>query len=408
MKTTTISLVRTSPSEGNASYSVSESVLPIGGSIECMTIRPSRGDARPLVKALQTLCIVINELHSEHDIHSCVLIRRRNGAIDFTGVDDSLQVRKSVYGGPCGEDFSVAVDAEKLLSALLLAAADEVAVECEDGQLYIRGDEFSFSFHTRPASEFPAVPPVFSTQATILTLSLELVKGLLDQTKHAMASDDFRTQINGILIATQGQHLTLAATDSKRLAYVRADTARALPSLQFIVPYLAVHELDRHLRTATDPETRVELRIADGRACFTVNGFELVTNLVPGSYPDIERIISESWDTEVNVNRHALVLAIQRAAFANADCWTTLSLSAGRLSVTSAHQTTCSAAATVSVEYEGQQRQVTFRSSDLLEALNSMPGANAAVQFHQEKPFLRLCAIGTSAAQHVFVGRYPG
>jgi DNA polymerase-3 subunit beta len=94
----------------------------------------------------------------------------------------------------------------------------------------------------------------------------KVLKGLLDQVHFAMAVQDIRYYLNGILFVAEGKTLTLVATDGHRLALAQAELETDMPKQEVILPRKTVLELQRLLGTGEDP---IEMQFAGNQAKFS-------------------------------------------------------------------------------------------------------------------------------------------
>ncbi|MBI4090344.1 MAG: DNA polymerase III subunit beta, partial [Candidatus Kerfeldbacteria bacterium] len=126
----------------------------------------------------------------------------------------------------------------------------------------------------------------------------------------AAAQDATRPEISGIFISLRGPELTLAATDSYRLAEARLRLEHAGRDVTAIIPARALSELARILPA----DGSVSAYISDSQALFVVDGTELTTRLIEGQYPDYQQIIPASSQTEATVEIEFLTKAVKTAS----------------------------------------------------------------------------------------------
>jgi DNA polymerase-3 subunit beta len=184
-----------------------------------------------------------------------------------------------------------------------------VKVECGRFTSNIKGIE---------ADEFPTIPSIADKEPTA-SLPPDVLREAIDQVAFAAAADDSRPVLAGVLVRLRDNRLFLAAADGFRLA----TRTVALPepvaqASEFIVPARALSEL---ARIASDSEGPVTIIVTPGggQVLFHTENTELVSRLIDGKFPDVERIIPQRYATRTVLDTSELAKAVKLASyFANA------------------------------------------------------------------------------------------
>ena len=233
------------------------------------------------LSVLQAVSGIVERRHTV-PILANVLIQKTGNALQFTTSDQEIQIRTTVeLGGDTG-DFATTVGARKLIDILKTLPADQtVNLDSGPSKLVLKGGKSRFTMHTLPAEDFPLVQesanfgPVFSVPQKVL-------RELLSQVSFAMAVQDIRYYLNGILFVAEGKTLSLVATDGHRLAFTAAELEVEVPKQEVILPRKTVLELQRLL---SDADGAIQMQFAGNQARFTFGGMEFVTKLVEGKFP---------------------------------------------------------------------------------------------------------------------------
>jgi DNA polymerase-3 subunit beta len=223
-----------------------------------------------------------------------------------------------------------------------------------------------------PAEDFPEVDR--ESGRIQFQVNQGRLKRLLDQTAFAMAQQDVRYYLNGMLWEISAGRLRAVATDGHRLAL--ADVAVDVTPderVQAILPRKGVQELARLLGDDADA------RVVIGTNHVRVEGtdYRLTTKLVDGAYPDYERVLPRNGDRIVEGDRETLRQAFYRAAILSNEKYrgVRLGLTPGTLTAVANNPEQERAEEEVSVSYEGDPLEVGFNVSYLLDVLNALPGA---------------------------------
>ena len=249
-----------------------------------------------------------------------VLIRKMGHAVQLTTSDGEIQIRTTTeLGGDAGE-FATTVGARKLIDILKTVPGEQtVSLEGAQGRVVLKAGKSRFTLQTLPAQDFPLVQesPAFGPAFSVPQKTL---KHLLGQVSFAMAVQDIRYYLNGILFVAEGKTLSLVATDGHRLAFASATLDVEVPKQEVILPRKTVIELQRLLSDAGgENQPHIEMQFANNQAKFTFGGMEFVTKLVEGKFPDYNRVIPRNHQNQITLGRVPLLASLQRTAIMTSD-----------------------------------------------------------------------------------------
>src|SRR5712692_10515340 len=151
-------------------------------------------------------------------ILSNVLIERVAENLSFLATDIEIQIsaRSLLHGS--AEARSVTVGARKLLDILRsLPESAEVTLQQQDKRLLVRAAKSRFMLQTLPAEDFPRLARPAGEVARF-ALGQKALRRLLGLVQYAMAQQDIRYYLNGLLMVVEDGQLKLVATDGHRLA----------------------------------------------------------------------------------------------------------------------------------------------------------------------------------------------
>src|SRR5712675_2854470 len=240
-----------------------------------------------LLEPLQAVTGIIERRHTL-PILSNVLLSRTDTHIEFVATDIEIEIMTSMTLEGPGDAKKITVGARKLVDILrALPDGSEVTLTLQDKRLQVKSGKSRFNLQTLSAEDFPRLALV-ETSATSFAVPQKLLKSLLGLVQYAMAQQDIRYYLNGLLMVVEEGQLKLVATDGHRLAYASIKLPADLPRQEVIVPRKTVLELAK-LLTESDDEVSIEL--AATQAAFTFGTIELVSKLVDGKFPDYTRVI---------------------------------------------------------------------------------------------------------------------
>jgi DNA polymerase III subunit beta len=313
-------------------------------------------------------------------ILSNVLIARDGGALSFLATDIEIQITARAGIELEYEMSALTVGARKLLDILrALPEGIEVTLQQQDKRLQVRAGKSRFSLQTLPAEDFPRLGKPAGEIAR-LALAQKALKKLLGLVQYAMAQQDIRYYLNGLLMVVEDRKLKLVATDGHRLAYAAMELETDLPHQEVIVPRKTVLELVK-LLADNDEEVRIEL--SSTQAAFSFGGVELVSKLIDGKFPDYTRVIPTQHKNRLSVDRDGLRQALQRAAILSNEKFRGVRwvVTDNSLKIISSNAEQEEAQEEVEVKYEGDALDVGFNVNYLLDVLNNLSASEVECRF---------------------------
>jgi DNA polymerase-3 subunit beta len=307
-------------------------------------------------------------------ILSNVLLERAGDALAFVATDIEIQI-SARSALPAGADArGMTVGARKLLDILrALPEGSEVSLQPQDKRLLVKAGKSRFSLQTLPAEDFPRLAKAAGDSARFAMPQKDL-RRLLGLVQYAMAQQDIRYYLNGLLMVADGTELKLVATDGHRLAFASTSLPSSAAKHEAIVPRKTVIELTKLLGD-TDEEVRIELSAA--QASFSFGSIELVSKLIDGKFPDYTRVIPTTHKNRMQVERESLRQALQRAAILSNEKFRGVRwvLGDGSLKIVSSNADQEEAQEELEVKYAGDALDIGFNVNYLLDVLNNVPGS---------------------------------
>ncbi|NOX69050.1 MAG: DNA polymerase III subunit beta [Gammaproteobacteria bacterium] len=322
-----------------------------------------------LLKPLQIVIGVV-ERRQTMPILANVLLVAQDGQLSITATDLEVELVASgeVEVETAGE---VTVPGRKLLDICrALPENAPVSISQSGEKVLIRSGRSKFSLTTLPAAEFPSVEDISADEA--LELPQNTVQRLLDKTHFSMAQQDVRYYLNGLLIETGGKQLRAVATDGHRLALcqVTLDEGSALPEKQVIVPRKGVLELQRLL----NGEGTLTMELGTNHIRMQLDGVRFTSKLIDGRFPEYDRVIPKDTSNELLADRALLRGALQRTSILSNEKYRGIRLLIrdGAVLLQAHNPEQEEAEDELEVEYSGEEIEIGFNVTYLLEALSAI------------------------------------
>lgn len=224
------------------------------------------------------------------------------------------------------------------------------------------------------SEEFPRLPSVENPVGKI-AISEGLLKEMLAQTEVAMARDETRPVLTGLLLETEAQKIKLAATDGHRLAFRQAASEED-DQIKGIIPGKAVLELIKILDE--DHEKQVSISIDRTNIVFALEGLVLSSRLIEGKYPPYQQIIPTDFKTSLAVDTKSLLAALERAEIIvreGGNNLVKLEISPEGIKIMAINQDVGSFQDFIKAEVQGEPLEIRFNVRLLLDCLRNIKDA---------------------------------
>lgn len=330
------------------------------------------------------------------------LIRVSENDVTITGADLEVEMVAVAQADDLvpGE---ITVPARKLAD-ICRALPDGCLVKVEQAgdRVTVSAGRSRFTLATLPAQEFPVIESIELVDR--ITLSESAFKQLLDRTAFAMANQDVRYYLNGLLLDLDGETLRGVATDGHRLALAEAGLSAPAEGgrRQVIVPRKGVLEL-QGLFDAGDGEIELEfarnhLRVRRDQVTFT-------SKLIDGRFPDYEAVIPIGADQQVKISRDDFRVALQRAAILSNEKYrgVKLEVAPDLLRIVAHNPEQEEAVEEVEASTTVTDLSVGFNVNYLLDALNALDGEEILLCLRDANSSCVLREPEESPSQHVIM-----
>jgi len=236
------------------------------------------------------------------------LVQVQNGQLSLTGTDLEVEMVSRIAVEDA-QDGETTIPARKLFEIIrALPDGSRITVSQTGDKITVQAGRSRFTLATLPSNDFPSVDEVEATER--VAIGEATLKELIERTAFAMAQQDVRYYLNGLLFDLRGDALRTVATDGHRLALCETDLAKPSGSKrQIIVPRKGVTELQRLLESG---DREIELEVGRSHVRVKRDDVTFTSKLIDGRFPDYEAVIPIGADREVKVDREALRASLQR------------------------------------------------------------------------------------------------
>lgn len=316
-----------------------------------------------VVERRQTLAILAN-----------VQLVLEGQELSLTGTDLEVElIGRVALTTPPDSDGEITVPARKLVDICKsLPDGCDIEFALDENRLVLRSGRSRFTLSTLPAADFPSVDQGDDAQSFLVKQGD--VKRLIEKTAFAMAQQDVRYYLNGMLWEVSNQRLRMVATDGHRLAMCTLAAELSVEKeCQVIVPRKGVNELARLLM---DEAQDAEILIGSNHIRVVTQGFTFTSKLIDGKFPDYDRVLPRGSTKEILGSRDALKQAFARTSILSNEKYRgiRLQLTNGELKIQANNPEQEEAEEVVAVDYQGSDLEIGFNVSYLVDVLSVIGG----------------------------------
>jgi DNA polymerase-3 subunit beta len=331
-----------------------------------------------LLRPLQAVSGIVERRHTL-PILANVLLEQKNGHLNVTATDLEMQITAvSELAGREGQ--STTVGARKLQD-LLRALPDDASLNLDvaGSKMTVRAGRSRFNLQTLPAADYPRIS-LGAEQLQTLSLPQKDFRALLRLAEFAMAQQDIRYYLNGMLLVVDQGSLQAVATDGHRLSWASLKVDGNFTRQEVILPRKTVLELAKLLQ---DVEDAVTIDILANQARFRFGNVELVSKVVDGKFPDYNRVIPTGHAKHIQLSRVELLAALQRAAILSNEKFrgVRLVLADDTLRIICTNSEQEEAEEELEVPYKGDNLDIGFNITYLLDALQNLSSDDVCFAF---------------------------
>src|SRR5512137_2006836 len=331
-----------------------------------------------LLKPLQAVSGIVERRHTL-PILANVLFEQKDGRLYVTATDLEMQITAySEWSGT--ETQAVTVAARKMQDLLRALPEDAVLnIDASGAKMTVRAGRSRFNLQTLPAADYPRIG-LGQDQLQTLALPQRELRSLLRRAEFAMAQQDIRYYLNGMLLVADKGTLQAVATDGHRLSWASLAVEGDYQRQEVILPRKTVLELGKLLAEVDD---LVTIDILATQIRFRFANVELVSKVVDGKFPDYNRVIPTGHTKIIDFTRVDLLGTLQRAAILSNEKFrgVRIVLASGTMKIICTNTEQEEAEEELEVDYQGEGLDIGFNINYLLDVLQNLASEKVRLAF---------------------------
>lgn len=300
-------------------------------------------------------------------ILSNVLIEADSSGLIFTATDLTVVIRCRT-SGQVVQGGATTLPAKRFAQLIreLTTAQLEISSNSNEVTTIVAGTS-RFKLNGMSKKEFPSLPD-FSSSFSFRMKQSDL-KDMLYRTSFAVSKEDNRYSLTGVLMQISNEVATFVGTDGKRLARAQIAIENPIPfASQSIIPLKAVDEILKNL----GDEGEVSISLMADKIAVEADQILILTKLLAGEYPDVERVIPEQTDINIALHREELMCLLRQVSLfiANPNHSVRFSFTPGELKLSATDMEIGEGNVAMPVNYQGPKLDIAFNPKFFLDILN--------------------------------------
>lgn len=307
-------------------------------------------------------------------LSNVLLATTSDGSVSITATD--LEVGMNCeHEATVQKPGSITISARHLYDIVRSLPKGDVSLKKLDNNwAEIRSGNIEYRMLGMAADEFQGLPDVAA--ARLFEVDPAEFKDMIEKTIYAVSNDETRYNLNGsYLEKTANGMFRMVATDGHRLSMIDAKLASDPDKASFpegvIIPKKGLMEIKRLLESE---EGSCKLGLDGNNLVFGMNKVTVIMRLLDGQFPEYRQVVPDKQKIILTIDRKRLVDSLRRVSILSSDRTPGLkiSMSKGKLRVTTSNPDLGEAREDLDVEYDGKELTIGFNARYLLDALGAI------------------------------------
>jgi len=341
-----------------------------------------------VVEKRQTLPILAN-----------ILIKADQKRLRITATDLEVEL-KTEAAVTKGEEMDFTLPARKLIDICrALPDNSEISMDIKGEKAVIMAGRSRFTLGVLPAKDYPAIEIEGAIRG--IKIQEKVLKRLIEKTQFAMAQQDVRYYLNGLLLEMSNDILRAVATDGHRLAMSEEKAVvEGAEDFQIIIPRKAVLELGRMLE---DSEREIAVEVGSNNVRVIMGETIFTSKLIDGKFPDYQKVVPVATDKQVIVDRDSMRQALHRTSILSNEKYRGIrfNFDQNNLELLAHNPEQEEAKEELEINYTGEKLVIGFNVGYLIEVLSVVDGENVLLELKDENSSCLIKAKDNDSSRYV-------
>lgn len=306
-----------------------------------------------------------------------ILLKAKNNEIVLLGSDIDLTIETKI-NAEVHEEGNIVIDS-KLFGEIIkkLPNAQIEISSIDDNSIKITCLKSTATLIHMNAEDYPTVPNI--NENMIFSLSQKLLKNMIRGTIFAIAQDETRPILTGVLFEVKNKQLNLVALDGYRVA-VRSEHIDSNSTINAVIPGKTLNEISKILEDTDEP---LYITFTPNHILFNLGHTKVLSRLLEGEFIKYESIIPNEYKLKITVKKDEILNSIERASLVGRDGNTNLvklDIQEDNMIITSNSQLG-KAREEINIILQGENIKIAFNSKYLIDVFKIMDEAEIVMEF---------------------------
>ncbi|WP_054200524.1 DNA polymerase III subunit beta [Clostridium baratii] len=237
-----------------------------------------------------------------------IYINASKEGLTLIGSDMDVSIETKVEADVMNEG-SIVIDAKIFGEIIRKLPNSDIKIETlENDTVQIICEKSVFNVVYMNADEFPELPQI--NQDMKVEVPQNILKNMIKGTSFAIAQDETRPILQGVLFEVKDKTLNLVALDGYRLA-IRSEYLDSEIDIEKVIPGKTLNEVSKILEDTNDI---VEINFTNNHILFNLNKTRIISRLLEGKYVNYKSLLPQEHKLTVTVKKQDLQNGIERAS----------------------------------------------------------------------------------------------
>lgn len=297
-----------------------------------------------------------------------IYIKTNENSLTLIGSDMDVSIQTTVNANII-EQGSIVIDAKIFGEIIRKLPNSSIKIETLENQIIrITCEKSVFDVVYMNTNEFPELPEI--NEDLKVSVKQNILKNMIKGTSFAIAQDETRPILQGILFEVKNKNLNLVALDGYRLA-IKSEFLDTDINIDVVIPGKTLNEVSKILE---DVDNIVDITFTNNHILFNLEKTKIISRLLEGKFINYNSLLPQEHKLLVDVNRQELQNAIERASLMAKDGNTNLiklDIQQDNLIITSNSQLG-KVREEITIKLQGEEVQIAFNSRYLLDVLKNV------------------------------------
>ena len=307
-----------------------------------------------------------------------IMLTSESGTPTLRATDTELAVTVTVAGELEGEG-SILLPGRLLTDLVKTLPPGQISLSERSSENDVELTAGTANCHLRvlAADDFPNLP---GFEGDIVKMPAAAFAETVENVARAASRDEVRPILTGILVSVDGDHLTMVATDSYRLAVKHTKLESPVgTAFEANVPARALRELARLVVAAGVEE--IELVLTGSQIVFRAGNVTLSSRLIDGQFPSYRQLVPEAFDHDVRLPKSELLDVLRRIRhFAQRTAPLRMAFAEGEVTIAATTPEVGDASEAMPCSYDGEAMEIAFNPQYLVEGVESIEGEEVVLR----------------------------